>query len=58
MSRLIDQTRCIGCGACKETCLVGCIETTEDGTMKVDESACVDCGACTLVCPMQCIYNI
>lgn len=58
MPKKIIESECLGCGACEETCLVGCISSTEDSIRVVDSSACVDCCACTLVCPVSCIRDM
>lgn len=55
MPRVIDASKCIGCGACEKVCLVGCISQREDKKRVIDESACVDCGACQMACPVKCI---
>lgn len=51
-----EEKQCCGCGACKASCPVGCIEM-KMGTLgalipKVNISKCVDCGKCEKVCPM------
>jgi MinD superfamily P-loop ATPase len=46
---VIDETKCTGCGLCKEKCSFGAI--TE--TIKVDPFACEGCGVCTMVCPLD-----
>lgn len=58
MARRIDESSCIGCGACEPICLVGCISEQEDGKRLINEVACVDCGACELVCPVSCISAV
>lgn len=42
---------CIGCGACAESCPVGCISEA-DGKYVIDADACLDCGACAESCPV------
>ena len=50
MPRKIDTEVCVGCCACKDTCLVEAI--SQDGDKcKVDPATCVDCGACEGACP-------
>lgn len=55
MARIIDKSRCIGCGKCEKVCIVGCITKQEDNKRMINSSACVDCGACALTCPLKCI---
>lgn len=57
MARRIDIEKCIGCGKCEQSCIVGCISNNENGKRIIDKNACVDCGACQLVCPIKCIDN-
>lgn len=58
MARRIDAEKCIGCGSCERSCIVGCISESENRKRVIDESACVDCGACQLVCPVKCIETL
>jgi MinD superfamily P-loop ATPase len=44
---VIDETKCIRCGFCRETCVFGAIT----GDLKVDAIACEGCGVCTIACP-------
>lgn len=57
MVKIEQESRCCGCGACAQSCPVGCI-TMVEGTLgalfpRVDQKQCVDCGACERVCPMN-----
>jgi len=45
---VIDQTKCIKCGVCRERCRFDAI--TKDFT--VDPFSCEGCGVCTIVCPV------
>ncbi|MBP7563100.1 MAG: 4Fe-4S binding protein [Candidatus Cloacimonetes bacterium] len=47
----VDETKCIGCGACVDTCPVAALAM--DGDKVKCSDACVDCGACTSVCPVE-----
>jgi MinD superfamily P-loop ATPase len=48
---VIDETKCIRCGLCKENCVFGAI--SDD--LKVDAIACEGCGVCKIVCPTDAI---
>ena len=43
--------KCIGCGACAESCLVSGI-SQGDSKYEIDENACIGCGTCAGVCPV------
>jgi MinD superfamily P-loop ATPase len=48
---VIDETKCIRCGLCREKCVFEAI--TND--LKVDAIACEGCGVCKVVCPVNAI---
>jgi ferredoxin len=52
MAVKVDMDKCMGCGACVDTCPVSALEIVGD-KVKCDEDTCVDCGACTGVCPVE-----
>ena len=43
--------RCLGCGACVETCPEGAVVRGGDGMPATDRSVCVACGRCVDACP-------
>jgi ferredoxin len=47
----VDESKCIGCGACVDTCPVAALAMNGDKVACND--SCVDCGACTSVCPVE-----
>jgi len=47
----IDQTLCIGCGACIKTCPMGIFRKEENGTVTSRDRSCLNCYHCTGVCP-------
>lgn len=52
----IDQSACLGCGRCEETCRFGGIRPGADGAAyAVDVLACEGCGVCDLVCPADAV---
>lgn len=51
---VVDDKKCIGCGACISVCKVGAIKLI-NGRAHIDNSKCVKCGACVSICPMQAI---
>lgn len=48
----IDQSLCIKCGLCRQTCRFEAI--SED--IRIKPMKCEGCGACTLVCPVEAIH--
>jgi len=48
---VIDETKCIRCGFCRETCVFDAIT----GDLKVDAIACEGCGVCTIACPANAV---
>jgi electron transport complex protein RnfB len=45
----VDESACIGCGECVESCPFGALSVQE--VAAVDGVRCVGCGVCTLTCP-------
>lgn len=70
---VIDQSKCIKCGKCKQACPydaiakktrpcsdacgVGAISTDELGRAKIDPEKCVACGQCMVSCPFGAIAD-
>jgi MinD superfamily P-loop ATPase len=48
---VIDETKCVLCGLCREKCRFDAISEK----FKVDPFACEGCGVCTFVCPVNAI---
>jgi MinD superfamily P-loop ATPase len=48
---VMDETKCIRCGFCRETCAFGAIT----GDLNVDAIACEGCGVCTIACPANAV---
>ena len=50
MAVKVDKSKCVGCGACVDSCPVNALSMDGDSA-KVDTGTCIDCGACTGACP-------
>ncbi len=49
----IDESRCVGCGACAADCVGGNL-MVENGKVRV-KGSCILCGHCVAVCPVQAV---
>lgn len=55
MAVIVNQEKCVGCGACVPACPFAAI-VMQDGKAQITE-ACTMCGACITVCPVEAIYK-
>lgn len=49
---VLQEEKCIGCGACVKRCPAKCI-TMQEKKISIDYSSCLSCGVCTGICPKQ-----
>ena len=52
---VVDQKRCVACGACVNACPKGAITIWKGCYAKVEETKCVGCGLCGKTCPAGCL---
>ena len=52
---VVDQDKCVACGACHDICAHDAPNLDETGKMKVDWNKCAGCGRCLDVCPVKAI---
>lgn len=50
---VLDEDRCVGCGACIEVCPHGVLALDGRKARVVDLNGCMECGACARNCPVQ-----
>ncbi|MEW5745211.1 MAG: NADH-ubiquinone oxidoreductase-F iron-sulfur binding region domain-containing protein [Nitrospirota bacterium] len=51
---IINQTECLRCGLCKESCAFDAVKETRDQYF-IDRDYCTQCRACYNVCPVQAV---
>ncbi|KAG9393818.1 hypothetical protein J8273_4681 [Carpediemonas membranifera] len=51
----IDVEKCVGCGACVDTCPEEVFEMQDDKAVVINADACVECEACIEACPEEAI---
>ena len=52
---LVNQARCVACGACEGVCPREAISVFRGMYATVLEACCIGCGKCAKVCPAGCI---
>ena len=52
---VVEQGRCVACGACENVCPRKAIGVYKGCYARVDLSLCVGCGKCGQTCPAGCI---
>ena len=50
-----DETRCVACGVCENTCPLGAIRVHRGCFAVVEKERCVGCCKCVKLCPAGCI---
>jgi NAD-dependent dihydropyrimidine dehydrogenase PreA subunit len=55
MPAVVDENKCMGCGACIEECPAGAISLNDQGIAVVDKEKCTGCGKCAKACPVEAI---
>ncbi|AQQ10004.1 Cell division inhibitor MinD [Sedimentisphaera cyanobacteriorum] len=52
---IIDEDKCLGCGACWQKCRFDAINRVDVGQYRVDSSMCEGCGVCVEICPADAV---
>lgn len=51
---MVDEKKCIACGACVSICPVGAISIVK-GKAQINPKKCIQCGSCAQFCPVTAI---
>lgn len=52
---VLDEARCVACGACKKVCPKDAITIHRGCYAVVNKEICVGCGMCGKICPVGCM---
>ncbi|MGN0362307.1 MAG: indolepyruvate ferredoxin oxidoreductase subunit alpha [Bilifractor sp.] len=58
MKAVIDQEKCVGCGACIINCPVKAIHMLPGWHAEVEPEKCIGCGTCVRICHREAPYLI
>lgn len=49
---VVDENRCVACGACIKECSRHAISIWKGCYAKIDVAWCIGCGKCSVICPV------
>ncbi|MBR1535481.1 MAG: 4Fe-4S binding protein [Treponema sp.] len=55
---LVDEKRCVACGACANVCPRGAISVLYGCFARAESEICLGCGLCARTCPAGCITAV
>jgi Dissimilatory sulfite reductase (desulfoviridin), alpha and beta subunits len=55
---VVDQKKCVSCGACTAVCAVNALEMDENWSLVHHEDKCLECMLCVKACPMRAIHTV
>ncbi len=55
---LINEEKCINCGACTAACTVGALYMDNNWCLSFDNEKCLDCKTCVVACPKRAIEAV